>query len=195
MMMKLKMAENSLFAILLRTSWWISAAAGAAFVLAARAILPEKYFIVGAFGALPFFVIAAIAGWRQLKAPNPAKVAQTLERAAALPWAEFSTLFEAGLRADGYTVERIDGSADFHTTKAGRTAVVSARRWKGAKLGLEPLRELEALRQKRDTHDAVFVTNGDVTQKAAQFARSNGIRMLADAELARVIEAGRRARA
>lgn len=189
--MKWKMAENSLFAILLRSSWWISAAVGVAFVLAAQAILPAKYFIVGAFGALPFFVIAGIAGWRQFKAPSPKKVAQALEAAGAMSWAEFSSVFEAGLRSDGYTVEKIDGGADFLTVKAGRTAVVAARRWKGAKLGLEPLRELEAARQKRDTHDAVFVTIGEVTEKAAQFARSNGIRMLAGADLAKLVDAGR----
>jgi len=189
--MKWKMAENSLFAILLRSSWWISAAVGVAFVLAAQAILPAKYFIVGAFGALPFFVIAGIAGWRQFKAPSPKKVAQALEAAGAMSWAEFSSVLEAGLRGDGYTVEKIDGGADFLTVKAGRTAVVAARRWKGAKLGLEPLRELEAARQKRDTHDAVFVTIGEVTEKAAQFARSNGIRMLAGADLAKLVDAGR----
>ena len=188
------MAENSLFAILLRSSWWISAAVGVAFVLAARAILPEKYFIVGAFGALPFFIIAGIAAWKQLRAPSAVKVARTLETAGAMSWAEFAATFEAGLRADGYTVERIDGGADFLTVKAGRTAVVAARRWKGAKLGLEPLRELEALRQKRDTHDAVFVTIGEVTEKATQFARSNGIRMLASADLAKLIDAGRKGR-
>jgi restriction system protein len=193
--MKFKMAENSLFAILLRSSWWISAAVGAAFVLAAKAILPDKYFIVGAFGSLPFFVISAMAAWKQLRAPSPAKVAKTLEAAGEMSWADFAATFEAGLRADGYTVERIDGGADFLTVKAGRTAVVAARRWKGAKLGLEPLRELQALREKRDTHDAVFVTIGEVTEKAAQFARSNGIRMLAGAELAKLVDAGRKGRA
>jgi len=192
--MQLKMSENSLFAILLRSSWWMSAAVGAAFVLGAKAILPGQYFIVGAFGALPFFIIAGIAAWRQLRAPSPVKVAKTLEAAGALSWAEFAALLEAGMRADGYTVERIDGGADFLTVKAGRTAVVAARRWKGAKLGLEPLRELEAQRHKRDTHDAVFVTIGEVTEKAAQYARSNGIRMLAGADLAKLVDAGRKGR-
>lgn len=192
--MQLKMAENSLFAILLRSSWWISAAVGMAFVLGAKAILPGNYFLVGAFGALPFFAISAIAAWKQLRAPSPAKVAQTLQAASELSWADFAGVLEAGLRAEGCTVERLDGGADFLTTRAGRTAVVAARRWKGAKLGLEPLRDLEAMRQKRDTHDAVFVTIGEVTEKAAQFARSNGIRMLGGAELAKLIEAGRKGR-
>ena len=192
--MKLKMAENSLFAILLRSSWWMSAAVGAAFVLAAKAILPNDYFIVGAFGGLPFFVISVMAARRQLRTPSPARIARTFEAAGALSWADFAAAFEAGLRADGYTVERIDGGADFLSTRAGRTAVVSARRWKGAKLGLEPLRELQALRDKRDTHDAVMAAAGEITDKAAQFARSHGIRILAGADLAKLLEAGMKAR-
>jgi restriction system protein len=193
--MKFRMAENSLFAILLRSSWWISLAIGAAFVALAGAFLPSTYFIVGAFGALPFFVIAAIAGWRQFKAPNPQQVAATLEAAAKLPWPTFCALLEAGLRKDGFTVERIDGDADFITTRAGRTSVVAAKRWKGAHLGLEPLQALQALREQRDTHDAVFASNAVVTEKAAAYVRKHGIRILAGAELARLIDAGQKQRA
>jgi restriction system protein len=190
--MKFKMAENSLFAILLRSSWWISLAIGAAFVALAGALLPTKYFFVGAFGALPFFVIAGIAGWRQFRTPNPKQVAATLEGAAALSWAQFGALLETGLRQDGFTVERMDGDADFITTRAGRTAVVAAKRWKSAHLGLEPLQALQGLREKRDTHDAVFISTAVVTEKAAAYVRKHGIRMLAGAELARLIEAGRK---
>ncbi len=190
--MKFRMAENSLFAILLRSSWWISLAIGAGFAALAGAFLPAKYFIVGAFGSLPFFVIAAIAGWRQFQAPDPARVNATLESASKLSWAQFSALLEAGLRQDGFTVERIEGDADFITLRAGRSSVLAAKRWKGAHLGLEPLQALQALREARDTHDAVFVSTGIVTEKAAAYVRKHGIRMLAGADLARLIEAGRK---
>jgi restriction system protein len=39
--MKLKMSKNSLFAILLRSPWWMSFGLVAAIALAARALLPE----------------------------------------------------------------------------------------------------------------------------------------------------------
>ena len=50
------MAENSLFAILLRSSWWISAAVAVGIVLLSRVALPQQYFIFGAVAGLPFAV-------------------------------------------------------------------------------------------------------------------------------------------
>ena len=41
--MKLKMSENSLFAILLRSPWWISMVLVAVFALASGALLPAPY--------------------------------------------------------------------------------------------------------------------------------------------------------
>ena len=54
------MAPNSLFAILLRSSWWISVLVAAAIVVLSGIALPPKYFIFGAVGALPFLVIGGI---------------------------------------------------------------------------------------------------------------------------------------
>ena len=65
--MKLKMSPNSLFAVLLRSPWWISLlVAGALFALA-RLFIPAAYAI---FMPLPFLVIATMAGWRQFRAPS-----------------------------------------------------------------------------------------------------------------------------
>lgn len=40
--MKLKMAEKSLFAILLRSPWWVSFSLVAVFALASKALLPAR---------------------------------------------------------------------------------------------------------------------------------------------------------
>ena len=63
--MKLKMSEKSLFAILLRSPWWVSLAIVAVFVLASSALLPSPYVAFGMMGAFPFLVIAIMAAWRQ----------------------------------------------------------------------------------------------------------------------------------
>ena len=76
--MKFKMAEKSLFAILLRSPWWISFAIAVAFGLASKALLPAQYFVFGALGGLPFVVIGVIAAWRQFSAPSTAHVEGTL---------------------------------------------------------------------------------------------------------------------
>ena len=100
------MAQNSLFAILLRSSWWISALVAAGIVVLSLIALPQKYFIFGAVGALPFLVIAGITLWRDLQRPSQARVARALEAVEALSWKEFSAKMEAGFRRDGYEVAR-----------------------------------------------------------------------------------------
>lgn len=47
------MAEKSLFAMLLRSPWWISFVVVGIIVLAARALLPAEYFVVGALAGFP----------------------------------------------------------------------------------------------------------------------------------------------
>ena len=70
----LKLHENSLFAILLRSPWWISAMVGVGLAFVLRMFLPLEFAL---FGGLPFFIIAGVAGWRELKRPSGAKVAAT----------------------------------------------------------------------------------------------------------------------
>ena len=78
--MKWKMAEKSMFAILLRSPWWVSIAIVVAFVLVARAMLPERYVVFGAMGGFPFLVVGLIAAVKQFRAPNPEQVAGVLSR-------------------------------------------------------------------------------------------------------------------
>jgi restriction system protein len=183
--MKLRMHENSLFAILLRSPWWISIAIAAGIVIVARFFLPDVYaFFVG----LPFFVIGVMAGWKQLRAPSASRVAETLEAVRAMSWAEFSGAAEQAFRRDGYAVTRLDGeTVDFELVKAGRTTVVGCKRWKAARTGVEPLRDLDTVRRAREANDAIYVSAGEVSGNAAAFAAENRIRLLQGVELAALL--------
>lgn len=186
--MKFEMAHNSLFAILLRSPWWISFAITAGFVVIARALLPAEYVIYGALGAAPFFVIGCIAAWRQLRAPSASRVAETLAAIRAMPWSTFSGAIEDAFRRDGYVVARHTGpAADFEVTKNGRIALLSCKRWKVARTGIEPLRDLRAARDARDAHDCIYVAAGEVTDTARAFAAANGVRLLQGTELAALL--------
>jgi restriction system protein len=92
--MKLRMAKNSLFAILLRSPWWISALIALVLALLAIALLPERFRVVGALSGLPFAVIAAIAAVRQWRLPSAARVAQTQQALATMAWPAFAALLE-----------------------------------------------------------------------------------------------------
>jgi len=67
---KFQMAKNSLFAVLLRSPWWISAGIALLLALLSFALLPEAYRIVGALSGLPFVVVAALAARRQWHLPR-----------------------------------------------------------------------------------------------------------------------------
>ena len=125
-------------------------AVAAGIVALARLALPEEYRLVGMLTALPFLGIAAMAGWKQLRSPSAARVASTLEATAALSWREFNDALEEAFRHDGYAVTRLGKpAADFEMVKAGRTSLVSCKRWKAASTGVEPLRELHAAGEAR----------------------------------------------
>jgi len=179
------MAPNSLFAILLRSPWWYSLGIAAALVGALRLALPKEYFLVGAMGALPFVAIGSIAAWRQFMAPGAKQVAATLESLQAMAWRDFSAALEAAFTRDGYAVEKLNSpTADFIVTKSSRMSLVSARRWKAASLGIEPLRELHGAGEAREAQECIYVTLGVISDNARKFAKDNRVRVLQGLELA-----------
>ena len=195
MQLKLKVSENSLFSILLRSSWWISLAVALGVLLLARLLAPEAYFVPAASLALPFIVIGAIAAWKQLRLPGAARVTATAEAVNAMSWREFSALMEQAFQREGYTVTRLDGAADFKLVKMGKTTLVCCKRWKAASHGLEPLRELDRRREAEEAHDALYVALAGVTDNARAFAGKHRIRLVEGQELAGLLRLPRRAKA
>ena len=191
--MKLRMSENSLFAVLLRSPWWISFAIAAGVAALSKAILPAIPIAYAVFAGLPFLVIGVIAAWRQLRAPSAKRVASTLEAVRAMSWSDFSNVMEDAFRRDGYTVGRLDGTAaDFEVTKAGRTSLVGCKRWKVARTGVDPLRDLHAAKDAREAHECIYVAVGEITDGARKFALEKKIRLMHGAELAKLLpRAGR----
>ena len=171
------MAENSLFAILLRARWWISFAIAAALVLLSFVLLPATFRLMGIVAGLPFAVIGAIALRRQWGRPGAAQVARITEAAGGMAWPAFAALLESSFRRDGCTIARSNTDAfDFElerpgTEHAGRKVLVSARRWKAARTGIEPLRALQAVRESRGASGAI-TGSGSITASAAAAMRS-----------------------
>jgi restriction system protein len=185
----LKMHENSLFAVLLRAPWWASFVAATAVGVPARFALerfamPEPYAI---FIALPFLVIGCVAGWRQLRTPGPAKIADRLDTLRALSWEDFAARLATAYRRDGYETRRIEGAADLELEKSGRVTLVACKRWKASRIGIEPLRELQELRRKRDIAEAVYLTAGEITDTARGFAARSAIRLVEGPEIAALL--------
>ncbi len=182
--MQWKIPENSIFAMLMRRSWWVSALAALVTFVLAQLFVPWAYAL---FCAFPFIVITLVAAWQQAFGPNGARVAKTLEQTRSLSWEEFAQALERGYKAEGYTVRRVDGVADLELEKMGYLTLVSARRWKAARTGIEPIRDLAAEGEQREARECRYVVAGELTDQARAFARQKGVRLVEGAELARLV--------
>ncbi len=178
--MQFKMAENSLFAILMRSQWWISLLIVLGVVGISFSLLPREYSLVGAFGAFPFVVTGFIAGRRRLNQPSASKVAELDGRLRVMSWTEFSQALARGWERDGYEVIAVGRpGADFKLRKGGRLAVVSCKRWKAARTGVEPLKELADQAAREDADDSIYLSIGEMSQSAIEFAAARRIRLMA----------------
>ncbi len=185
--MKLEMNKNSIFAILLRSPWWISAALAAGLFAVVRLVMPDAFAPYAFFVALPIMVIACYAAWGQLRAPSAASVEGTLEALRELSWKEFSGLLEDAYRREGYTVGKAAAGADFELVRADRVSLVSCKRWKAARTGIEPLRELESAKHARGAVEGIYVAAGELSETASVFAAEKGLRLVHGAELAKLL--------
>ena len=193
--MKLKMSENSLFAILLRKPWWISILIAAVVSLAASMLFPKAYAVYGMSAGFPFFIIGVVAAVRQWRAPGAALVAHTRETVSAMSWRDFADAIEAAYRRDGYEVKRVSNGADFDIVKDGRKSLIAGKRWKAASTGVEPLRELLAAAESCGAHDRIYITIGQLSDNARSFASEHGIRVLREDGLADLLRGMVRAKA
>jgi restriction system protein len=181
----MKMAPNSLFAILLRSPWWASLALAAGLALLAKVLLPERFAAAGMLGSFPFVIIAAVAATKQWRAPSATQTAQALQQLNTMTSRDFGDAVAAAWRADGHDVQLLKGSgADLELSKGGRLTLLAFRRWKAASVGVEPLRELHAAQLRQDAGASIYVASGALSDKAQSFAKQMNIRIVDATELA-----------
>ena len=181
----MKINENSLFAILLRSPWWLSLAIAVALAALLRLLMPTPYAVAA---ALPFAVVAAVVAWRRIRAPSGKRLRATLDRLRAMPWNDFAGAVASTYARQGYEVQRLDGApTDFVLRRAGRTTLVSCKRWKATRTGIEPLRELDAERRPREADECIYFAAGEVTGQARAFAAERNIRLMDGDDLARLL--------
>lgn len=190
--MQFKISDKSLFAYLMRSPSWISFAIALVLVLFARLILPEAYSFYALSIAIPFVLIGAMVGWKELKVPGKARVEATVDAVTAMTWREFSALMEQAFQREGYTVARLNGAADFRVIKERRVSLVCCKRWKAATHGIEPLRELYELRRTEEAHEAIYVALGELSENAQRFAAERKIVLMPGTGLAALLKLPRK---
>lgn len=186
--MKLRMSEKSLFAVLLRSPWWISGLIAVLLGAVAAALLPAEFKGAGALSGLPFLVISAMAAWRQWRLPSSARVAATSQAVSVMAWPQFAGLLAQAFERDGYSVQRSQSEAfDFRLERQGRSTLVAARRWKSNRTGLETLKALQAARASADAADALLISLGDLSDNARPYAKAQAITLWQAQDLARLL--------
>ena len=183
----LKMAPNSLFAILLRSPWWMSIGLALGLALASKILLPDAYWVIGAMSGIPFFGIGFVALRRQLGAPSAKQVEAILTAAGIASWREFADALVSAYTRDGWTVERIDGAADLVMRRGGRTTLVAAKRWKAARHGEDGVRALHPAMVSREASDCAYIVLGELSGNAQRLAKAQKIQILQGAELAQLL--------
>lgn len=187
--MQLKMRENSLFAVLLRSPWWYSLLIGAAIVSVAFAMLRAQHVIYGIAVAIPFFGVAAIACYRQMGQLSARKVAATVEWIRTARADEFIRALTAAYAEAGYKTTPYKGSAaDLQLEREGRVTLVSCKRVKAVNTGIKPLHALVAASEQREASALVFIALGKLSSEARAFADNNCIEILDGGNLAALIE-------
>lgn len=186
--MRLKLPEKSLFAVLLRSPWWMSLGVAVAVVLASRALLPDRYWLFGAMGSGTFIVIAVIAFVKQLGRPSAARTREIAQRVRAMSWRDFAQALQDAFTRDGAQVERVEGAADFVLTRSARTSLVAARRWKAARHGEEALAALHAQMRARDASECVYIALGELSPNAQAYAKANGVQVMQEEGLAQLLK-------
>lgn len=182
--MKWKMSDRSLFAVLLRSPWWISMVLAAALAMAASALLPEAYKSVGALSCFPFVVVGVIAAWRQRANLSPEQAQALQSELAAMNWRAFSQLLQQAYALQGYEVSAVPNSVmDLKLTRQGQTTVVCAKRWKAAAWGQESLQTLVDERATLDATHLVCVSLQDIPPGLKKFAQQHGVTWLSGQSL------------
>ena len=177
-------APNSLFAILVRSPFWVSLLLAIGTYFVAQHFVPPLFAIAT---TLPWLGTSAFAGWRQFKTPSPTRVAKTLEQLGAMTWPQFSAVMSEIFRSEGYSVSaKDDGVVSLVLEKTGYTTLAACRRWKVSETGIVPLRELADAAAARGARDCIYVTTGIFTATAQAFARQQKLRLLQGTELAQL---------
>ena len=101
-------------------------------------------------------------------------------------WNNFAAVLEEAFRRDGFEVRRGQTApVDFELARGGQHMLVSARRWKSAQTGLEPLRALQSARASAGADDALVISLAELTDAARDFAAAERIAVWRADELAR----------
>ena len=177
--MKFKMSQGSLFAVLMRSTWWYSALI-ALFAIAMGLVAFEgQYLIFGVATSLPFLGIAAYSAYNQAKRPKLKRVLEVDQAARKMSAGELAKTIGDHYEKNNFNVVTFKGDEAELVLERGRHKyLLSCKRFKAANTGIEPLKKLTAAGEKHEANRYLYVALGEISGSAFDYAQKNKIELI-----------------
>ena len=177
--MKFKMSEKSLFAVLMRSTWWYSALI-ALFAIAMGLVAFEgKYLIIGITASLPFLGIAAYSAYNQAKRPKLKRVLEVDQVARKMSAGELAKTIGDHYEKNNFNVVKFKGAeAELELERGRYKYLLSCKRFKAANTGIEPLKKLTAAGERHEANRYLYVALGEISGSAVDYAQKNKIELI-----------------
>ena len=178
--------NNGLFELNNIAPWWVFVFCGVVVFLTFNYLLPEnsRLFITGnnasGFLASPFLLLGFISFSKQRYRTNLLKRESNLKALRKMPWRDFETLVGEALRRDGFYVDERGSSGpssgvDLALWKNGQMIIVQCKRWDMKNIDVQAVRQLYNCMPAEGADVCLFVTSGEYTPAARQFAKGKPI--------------------
>ena len=177
--MKFKMAQGSLFAVLMRSTWWYSVLIALFAIALGFAAFEGKYLIIGITASLPFFGIAAYSAFKQSQRPKLKRVLEVDQAARKMSVRELAKTIADHYENNNFKVVPFKGDAAEMELERGRHKyLLSCKRFKAANTGIEPLKKLIAAGEKHEANRYLYVALGEISESAMDYAQKNQIELI-----------------
>lgn len=156
--------------------------------------MPTAVIILAWGGAIAVVALAALID--ALSRARRLRRQRALSDLAALSWQQFEELIADAFRRHGYRVREVggrgsaDGGIDLVLIRDGETTVVQVKHWRRDRVGVQLVRELYGVQTAERAAHGAFVSLGQFTGDARQFAGQVGMTLVDGEELLRIISTG-----
>lgn len=133
--------------------------------------------------ALPFLVAAVVSLLRGVFRGRPRERRGSLVALRVLPRHRFELLVGEAFGRQGYVVEARgsrapDGEVDLELWRDGKKSIVICRHWQARQIGISLIRELNDVLRFERADEAIFLSSGQYTHDAWQFAQGKPLRLI-----------------
>lgn len=133
--------------------------------------------------ALPFLFAAVVSLLRSLLRGRRRDRKASLVTLRILPRHRFELLVGEAFGREGYVVEARgsrapEGEVDLELWRDGRKSIVICRHWQARQIGISLIRELNGVMRYERADEAIFLSSGNYTHDAWQFAQGKPLRLI-----------------